>query len=105
MPALSQAGYTVPKQRRRKPLQMQRCNQLGAEEEGSSPQGISRPICPTRSHRSQPKRLDTIIKDVGPSQMLEDGHGAAMFLQSSNSTLGLASSLATSSNNSEDLLL
>ena len=37
--------------------------------------------------------------------MLHDCHGAAMDLQSSNSTLGLASSLATSSKNSEDLLL
>ena len=103
MPALSQAGYQMPKQKRRKPLQMQRCNQLGAEEEGSNPQGISRPICPTRSHRSQPKRLDTIVVGVVPFRMLHDCHGAAMDLQSSNSTLGLASSLATSSNNHEDL--
>ena len=104
MPALSQAGYTMPTQRRRKPLQMQRCNQLGAEE-GSNPQRISRPICPTRSHSSQPKRLDSIMNGGGPFEMQSDCHGAAMFLQSSNSTLGLASSLATSSNNSEDLLL
>ena len=41
----------------------------------------------------------------GPFEMLCDCHRAAMFLQAANSTLGLASSLATSSNNSENLLL
>ena len=102
MPASSQAGYKLPNRRRRKPLQMQRCNQLGAEENGSSPQRILRPICPTRSLRSQPKRLDSIIHGVGP---WDDCHGAARFLQSSIFTLGLASSLATSSKNFEDLLL
>ena len=39
MLALSQARYTMPGQRRRKPLQMQRCNQLGAEEKAAVPKG------------------------------------------------------------------
>lgn len=82
MPVLSPAGYTMPRQRRRKPLQMQRCNQLGAEE-GSNPQSISRPICPTRSRSRQPKRLESIMNGGGPFAILRDCHGAAMFLQSS----------------------
>ncbi len=83
-----------------------RCNvaiSLGLKTAAIPKESLDQSASPAVSS-SQPKRLDSIMHGVVPFDMLQDCHGAAMFLQSSIFTLGLASSLAASSNYSEDLL-